>query len=178
MSTAGSNKILTLDCRTRIQCGCSQQSSIFGIKLHIPYVPCMVYLPTCGWFLGHMLVCNIPAPWSIWVCYGRCSVANVWFFLLFAHPVYFGYTATLPFAITSCYILIATNEKQKVQLCQNTLDASATYLICWEITSGIKSQFSWNGYHLFCRSTIDQDSTTTEPTEIYIQKTSIEHQWK
>ena len=71
------------------------------------------------------------------------------FCLLFAHPVYFGYTATLPFAITSCYILIATNEKQKVQLCQNTLDASATYLICWEITSRIKSQFSWNGYHLF-----------------------------
>ena len=63
---------------TRIQCGCSQQSSIFGIKLHIPYAPCMVYLPKCGLFLQQMLV-NIPAPWSIWVCYGRFSVANVWF---------------------------------------------------------------------------------------------------
>ena len=82
----------------------------------------------------------------------------------------------LPSHLATSWLL--TNEKQKVQLCQNTLDASATYLICWEITSRIKSQFSWNGYHLFCRSTIDQDSTTTEPTEIYIQKTSIEHQWK
>ena len=33
---------------------------------HLPYAPCMVYLPTFGWFLGQMLV-NIPAPWSIWV---------------------------------------------------------------------------------------------------------------
>ena len=29
---------------------------------------CMVYLPTCGWFSGQMLV-NIPAPWSIWALF-------------------------------------------------------------------------------------------------------------
>ena len=34
------------------------------VKSQTPYAPCMVYLPTFGWFLGYMLV-NIPAPWSI-----------------------------------------------------------------------------------------------------------------
>ena len=48
---------------------------IYNIYIHIfiwlclvwkcPYAPCMVYLPTFGWFLGQMLV-NIPATWSIW----------------------------------------------------------------------------------------------------------------
>jgi hypothetical protein len=30
-----------------------------NLLLLIPYAPCMVYLPTFGWFLGHMLI-NIP----------------------------------------------------------------------------------------------------------------------
>ena len=51
--------------------------NVSAIRPHIvtigfshPHAPCMVYLPTFGWFLGQMLV-NILAPWSIWAN-GQC----------------------------------------------------------------------------------------------------------
>ena len=42
----------------RLECQCFVLSIYFLGFTH-PYAPCMVYLPTFGWFLGHMLA-NIP----------------------------------------------------------------------------------------------------------------------
>ena len=41
--------------------------------IHSQYAPCMVYLPTFGWFWGHVLV-NIPYIWILDCCYVLTSV--------------------------------------------------------------------------------------------------------
>ena len=42
-----------------------------------PYAPCMEYLPTWLWFLGHILV-NIPAPWFAYGLWNtqKCPIRN------------------------------------------------------------------------------------------------------
>ena len=51
-----------------------------GTHAWYPYAPCMVYLPTFGWFLGHMLV-NIPYMEHIWA-YGIWYDMEIWQFQL------------------------------------------------------------------------------------------------
>ena len=45
--------------RSHLAGGEKDGKSVMNILWSIPDAPCMVYLPTFGWFLGHMLV-NIP----------------------------------------------------------------------------------------------------------------------